>query len=141
MIASPKAFLTSIFEAAVAAADPLRTIERHLPAKPVGRTIVVGFGKGAAQMAQAFETVWDGDYEGVVVTRYGYAAPCKRIEVLEASHPVPDENGLAAAKRLAALLSDLTADDLVLALVCGGGSALLPAPAGDLTLARRDRRQ
>ena len=135
MIASPKAFLTSIFEAAVAAADPLRTIERHLPAKPVGRTIVVGFGKGAAQMAQAFETVWDGDYEGIVVTRYGYAAPCKRIEVLEASHPVPDANGLAAGKRLAALLSDLTADDLVLALVCGGGSALLPAPAGDLTLA------
>ncbi len=87
-------------------------------------------------MAQAFETVWDGDYEGVVVTRYGYAAPCKRIEVLEASHPVPDANGLAAAKRLAALLSGLTADDLVLALVCGGGSALLPAPAGDLTLAR-----
>jgi len=131
----PKTFLTSIFDAAVAAADPLRTIEKHLPPKPKGRTIVIGCGKGAAQMAQAFEQVWDAPYEGVVVTRYGYAAPCKTIEVLEASHPVPDQAGLKAAKRLAGLVSGLTADDLVIALVCGGGSALLPAPAGDLTLA------
>jgi hydroxypyruvate reductase len=130
-----KHFLTSIFEAAVAAADPEKTIRRHLPTKPKGRTVVVGFGKGAAQMAQAFETVWDGPFEGVVVTRYGYGAPCNKIEVLEASHPVPDENGLYAAQRLMDMVTGLTADDLVIALVCGGGSALLPAPAGVLTLA------
>lgn len=131
----PKVFLTSVFEAAVAAADPERTIRDHLPPKPKGRTIVVGFGKGAAQMAQAFERVWDGPIEGLVVTRYGYAAPCERIEVLEASHPVPDEAGLKAARRLMNMVSGLTADDVVIALVCGGGSALLPAPAGKLTLA------
>jgi len=131
----PKTFLTSIFDAAVAAADPLRTIERHLPPKPKGRTVVIGCGKGAAQMAQAFEQVWDAPFEGVVVTRYGYAAPTKTIKVLEASHPVPDEAGLKAAKALTGLLSDLSKDDLVIALVCGGGSALLPAPAGNLTLA------
>ncbi|MBX3598050.1 MAG: glycerate kinase [Rhizobiaceae bacterium] len=130
-----KAFLTSIFDAAVAAADPEKVIARFLPEKPKGRTIVVGFGKGAAQMAQAFEKVWDGPFEGVVVTRYGYAAPCKTIKVLEAAHPVPDENGLKAARRLMDLVTGLTADDLVVALVCGGGSALLPAPAGELTLA------
>lgn len=135
MTLDPKTFLTSVFEAAVAAADPERTIARHLPPKPKGRTIVVGFGKGAAQMAQAFEKVWDGPIEGLVVTRYGYAAPCERLEVVEASHPVPDEAGLKAARRLMDLVSGLSADDLVVALVCGGGSALLPAPAGQLTLA------
>ena len=91
---SPKAFLTSIFEAAVAAADPERTIRNHLPAKPKGRTIVVGAGKGSAQMAAAFEKAWDGPLEGLVVTRYGYAAPCERIEIIEAAHPVPDAAGL-----------------------------------------------
>jgi hydroxypyruvate reductase len=106
-----------------------------LPPKPKGRTVVIGCGKGAAQMAQAFEQVWDAPYEGVVVTRYGYAAPTKTIKVLEASHPVPDEAGLKAAKELTALVSGLSKDDLVIALVCGGGSALLPAPAGNLTLA------
>lgn len=135
MTLDPKAFLISIFNAAVAAADPLRTIEQHLPPKPKGRTIVVGFGKGAAQMAQAFETVWDGPYEGLIVTRYGYGAPTKTLEVVEASHPVPDENGLKAGARLLELVSDLSKDDLVIALVCGGGSALLPSPAGTLTLA------
>ncbi|MGE0282551.1 MAG: glycerate kinase [Rhizobiaceae bacterium] len=135
MALDPKTFLTSIFDAAVAAADPLRTIEKHLPPKPKGRTVVIGCGKGAAQMAQAFEQVWGAPYEGVVVTRYGYAAPTKTIKVLEASHPVPDEAGLKAAKELTALVSGLSKDDLVIALVCGGGSALLPAPAGNLTLA------
>lgn len=134
MQAETKKFLTSIFDAAVAAADPEKTIAKYLPEKPKGRTIVVGFGKGAAQMAQAFEKLWDGPFEGVVVTRYGYAAPCKTIEVLEASHPVPDENGAKASRRLLDLVSGLTKDDLVVALVCGGGSALLPAPAGNLTL-------
>lgn len=130
-----KTFLTSIFEAAVAAADPNLTITRHLPPKPRGRTIVLGFGKGAAQMAQAFEKVWDGPYEGLIVTRYGYGAPTQRLEVVEASHPVPDEAGLKAGKRMLELVSGSSADDLVIALVCGGGSALLPAPAGNLTLA------
>ncbi|MDQ2705075.1 MAG: glycerate kinase, partial [Pseudomonadota bacterium] len=135
MSPDPKVFLTSIYEAAVAAADPERTIRAHLPAKPKGRTIVVGAGKGAAQMAAAFEKAWDGPIEGLVVTRYGYAATCERIEIIEAAHPVPDEAGLAASKRLLEKVSGLTADDLVVALISGGGSALLPSPAPGLTLA------
>ncbi|CAI2933191.1 glycerate kinase type-2 family protein [Aminobacter niigataensis] len=131
----PKQFLTSIFEAAVAAADAELTIRRHLPEKPKGRTIVIGAGKGSAQMAAAFEKAWDGPLEGVVVTRYGFAAPCKRIKIIEASHPVPDANGLEAAKLLLETVSGLSEDDLVVALVSGGGSALLPSPAGSLTLA------
>lgn len=131
----PRHFLTSVFEAAVAAADPELTIRRHLPEKPKGRTIVIGAGKGSAQMAAAFEKAWDGPLEGVVVTRYGFAAPCERIRIIEASHPVPDANGLEAAKLLLATVSGLTEDDLVVALVSGGGSALLPSPAGTLTLA------
>ena len=134
-IADPRAFLESLFHAAVAAADPEKVLAANLPEKPKGRTVVIGAGKGAAQMARAFERLWDGPLEGVVVTRYGYGAPCERIEVLEAAHPVPDENGLAASARLSAAVSGLTQDDLVVALVCGGGSALLPSPAGDLTLA------
>ena len=129
-----KTFLVSLFEAAVAAADPEITIKDHLPERPKGRTIVVGAGKGAAQMAAAFEKAWDGPLEGTVVTRYGYAAPCARIEVIEAAHPVPDQAGLAAARRLMERVYGLTEDDLVVALICGGGSALLPAPAGELTL-------
>ncbi|WP_439502408.1 glycerate kinase type-2 family protein [Aminobacter ciceronei] len=131
----PKQLLTSVFEAAVAAADPELTIRRHLPAKPKGRTIVIGAGKGSAQMAAAFEKAWDGPLEGVVVTRYGFAAPCERIRIVEASHPVPDANGLEAAKLLLQTVSGLTEDDLVVALISGGGSALLPSPAGNLTLA------
>ncbi|MEJ6782225.1 glycerate kinase type-2 family protein [Aminobacter sp. Piv2-1] len=134
-ITDPKQFLTKIFEAAVAAADPELTIRRHLPARPKGRTIVIGAGKGSAQMAAAFEKAWDGPLEGVVVTRYGFAAPCERIRIVEASHPVPDANGLEAAKLLLETVSGLTEDDLVVALVSGGGSALLPSPAGGLTLA------
>lgn len=130
----PKPFLTSIFEAAVAAADPERTIREHLPKPPKGRTIVIGAGKGAAQMAAAFEKVWEGPLEGLVVTRYGYSAPTQRIEVIEAAHPVPDKAGLEAGQRLLRQVEGLSAEDLVMALVCGGGSALLPAPAGSLTL-------
>lgn len=131
----PKRFLTSIFDAAVAAADPELTIRSHLPDRPKGRTVVVGAGKGAAQMAAALEKAWDGPLEGVIVTRYGYAAPCQHIRVLEAAHPVPDEAGLTASKALLDAVSDLSVDDLVIALVCGGGSALLPAPPPGLTLA------
>lgn len=131
----PKPFLASIFEAAVAAADPERTIRDRLPERPKGRTVVIGAGKGAAQMAAAFEKVWDGPVEGLVVTRYGYGAATGRIEVIEAAHPVPDDAGLEAGQRLLRLVEGLNEDDLVVALVCGGGSALLPAPAGSLTLA------
>jgi glycerate 2-kinase len=128
VVGDPKNFLTTLFEAAVEAANPEKVIGRFLPAAPKGRTIVVGAGKGVAQLARAFEAVWPGPIEGTVVTRYGYGTPCSRIEVLEASHPVPDLNGLAASARLFTSVRDLTADDLVVALVCGGGSALLPAP-------------
>ncbi|WP_274630180.1 glycerate kinase type-2 family protein [Arvimicrobium flavum] len=131
----PRTFLTSIFDAAVAAADPEKVVRNFLPEKPKGRTVVVGAGKGAAQLARAFERAWDGPIEGVVVTRYGYAVPCERIRVLEAAHPVPDEAGLAAARALLDQVSGLTKDDLVVALVCGGGSALLPSPPEGLTLA------
>ncbi|TGQ65473.1 MAG: glycerate kinase [Mesorhizobium sp.] len=134
-VRDPKALLISIFDAAVAAADPERTIRDHLPAKPKGRTIVIGAGKGSAQMAAAFEKAWDGPIEGLVVTRYGYGAKCDRIEIIEAAHPVPDAAGLEASRRLLAKVQGLTADDLVVALVSGGGSALLPSPAAGLTLA------
>jgi glycerate 2-kinase len=130
----PRSFLTALFRAAVKAADPTRTMPAFLPKPPKGRTIVIGCGKGAAQMAQAFERVWPGPVEGAVVTRYGFGAKCDRIEVMESSHPVPDAAGLKASKRLMNLVNGLTADDLVVALICGGGSALLPAPAGALTL-------
>ncbi|MGX7876334.1 glycerate kinase type-2 family protein [Mesorhizobium sp. ORM6] len=134
-VLDPKSFLISIFDAAVAAADPERTIRDHLPARPKGRTIVIGAGKGSAQMAAAFEKAWDGPIEGLVVTRYGYGAKCERIEIIEAAHPVPDAAGLEASRRLLEKVQGLTADDLVVALISGGGSALLPSPAGGLTLA------
>lgn len=135
ILAEDKALLTALFEAAVAAADPEKVISGFLPPKPKGRTIVVGAGKGAAQLARAFERAWDSPLEGAVVTRYGYAVPCQRIRVLEAAHPVPDEAGLAAARELMRAVEGLSEDDLVVALICGGGSALLPAPASGLTLA------
>ena len=129
------ALLTSMFDAAIEAADPLASLKAHLPEKPKGRTVVIGAGKGAAQMAAAFEQLWDGPLSGVIVTRYGYAAPCQHVKVLEASHPVPDEAGLAASAALFDAVRDLSADDLVVALVCGGGSSLLPSPPEGLTLA------
>ena len=134
MALDPRRFLIDIFDAAVVAAQPELTIRRWLPQKPVGRTVVIGAGKGSAQMARAFERAWDGPLEGLVVTRYGYATACERIEVVEAAHPVPDKAGLEAARRLLAAVNGLTADDLVVALISGGGSALLPLPAPGLTL-------
>lgn len=131
----PRAFLRSLLDAVVAAALPDSSVAASLPERPKGRTIVVGAGKGAAQLAQAFEAHWQGPLEGVVVTRYGYAAPCERIEVLEAAHPEPDEAGLLAARRLLDTVEGLSEDDLVVALVCGGGSALLPCPPEGLSLA------
>jgi glycerate 2-kinase len=131
----PKQFFTALFEAAVAAADPERVIAAHLPPKPKGRTVVIGAGKGSAQMARAFEKASDGPLEGVAVTRYGYGVPCERIEVIEAAHPVPDAAGLEGAKRLFTAVSGLTEEDLVVALISGGGSALLPSPPDGMTLA------
>ena len=131
---SAREFLTRLFDAAVRAADPLEAMRSHLPAKPEGRTVVIGAGKGAAQMAAAFEELWGEPVEGVIVTRYGYACETKSIRVMEASHPVPDAAGREAAEALIEAVSGLTDKDLVVALVCGGGSALLPAPPDGLTL-------
>lgn len=135
MLDDAKPFLTSLFRKAVEAADPERAILPFLPKKPKGRTVVVGAGKGAAQLAAALEKHWDAPLEGVVVTRYGYACPTSRIRVFEAAHPVPDEKGIEGAKLLFEALEGLTADDLVIALISGGGSALLPSPPAGLTLA------
>ncbi|MGE3244872.1 MAG: glycerate kinase [Beijerinckiaceae bacterium] len=128
-------FLESLFRAAISAADPAFVLPGHLPPPPKGRTLVVGAGKAAASMAQALERNWNGPLEGLVITRYGHAAPCERIEVVEAAHPVPDAAGLAAARRILDMVADLGADDLVICLISGGGSALLTLPAPGLTLA------
>lgn len=133
-IPATRSFLTSLFVEAVRAADPATGISAHLPEKPKGRTVVVGAGKGAAQMARALEALWDGTLEGVVVTRYGYGCETRNIKIIEASHPVPDAAGLIASQSLLAAVGDLTQDDLVIALICGGGSALLPAPPAGMTL-------
>lgn len=134
-----RAFLKTLFTAAVEAADPAHCLKPYLPVAPKGKTIVIGAGKGAAQMAQAFENLWieagNPPPQGVVVTRYGYGAKCQFVEVLEAAHPVPDEAGLHATAKLKGALENLNEDDLVVALICGGGSALLPAPPEGLTLA------
>lgn len=130
-----QAFLTQLFDAAVTAADARAALAPHLPERPEGRMIVIGAGKGAAQLAAAFEDLWDGPLEGVVVTRYGYACPTKSIRVMEASHPVPDAAGMAATQALFEAVAGLGPDDLVVALVCGGGSALLPCPPEGMTLA------
>ncbi len=129
-----RAFLEDLFRAAVAAADPKLCIKDHLPEKPTGRTVVIGAGKASAAMAAAVETHWDGPLEGLVITRYGHGVPCEHVEIVEASHPVPDAAGQAAAVRIVELVSDLSEDDLVLCLISGGGSALMSAPAEGLTL-------
>ncbi len=131
----PKAFLRSLFDAAIAAAQPEKTLAALLPPPPKGRTIVIGAGKASAEMARALERHWAGPLGGLVVTRYGHSAPCEHIEILEASHPVPDAAGAEAARRIKALVSGLCADDLVIALISGGGSALLPMPFPGLDLA------
>ena len=137
-ISDPNKFLVSLFDAAVEAADPAKIISGFLPPAPKGRTIVIGGGKASSQMGKAFEDAWSKErgtpLEGVIVTRYGYATPCENFEVLEASHPVPDAAGLVGSKRLMEAVSGLTEDDLVVALISGGGSALLPAPPDGLTL-------
>lgn len=125
--------LEAIFRKAVAQAQPALAVSRHLPEPPRGRTIVIGAGKASAQMARAFEEAWTGEITGLVVTRYGYGESCERIEIVEAAHPVPDEAGLRAAARITEMVSGLSEDDLVVALISGGGSSLLPAPAPGLS--------
>ena len=131
---TPADLLRDMFDAAVAAAQPALCVPAHLPAPPKGRTIVVGAGKASAAMAQALETHWHGPLGGLVVTRYGHSVPCEHIDIVEAAHPVPDAAGVAAAQRIVDLVTGLTADDLVIALISGGGSSLLTLPAPDLTL-------
>ncbi|ACB35436.1 Hydroxypyruvate reductase [Leptothrix cholodnii SP-6] len=131
----PRSLLRHLFDAAIAAAQPALCGPRHLPAAPKGRLVVIGAGKASAAMARAVEQHWPGPLSGLVVTRYGYAVPCERIEIVEAAHPVPDAAGEAAAKRLLQLVQGLTADDLVLCLISGGGSSLLPLALPGLTLA------
>jgi glycerate 2-kinase len=128
-------FLRRLFDEAVAAADPAKCVPAFLPPPPTGRTIVVGAGKASAAMAKAVEANWEGPLSGLVITRDGHGAPCRRIEVVEAAHPVPDKRGRDAALRIGDLVEELTANDLVLCLISGGGSALLAAPAPGLTLA------
>jgi len=130
-----RALLRQLFDAAVAAAQPALCLPLHLPTPPKGRTIIIGAGKASAAMARALEDHWAGPLQGLVVTRYGYEVPCQRIEIVQAAHPVPDAAGLAATQRILQTVQGLTADDLVIALISGGGSSLLVAPGAGLTLA------
>ena len=129
-----RALLQRMFDAAIAAAQPALCIPAALPAAPKGRLIVIGAGKASAEMARAVERSWQGPLTGLVVTRYGYAVPCERIEIVEAAHPVPDAAGLHAARRMLDRVQGLSADDTVLCLISGGGSSLLPLPLDGITL-------
>ena len=132
---TPRELLRQMFDAAIAAAQPALCLPAHLPPRPAGRLLVIGAGKASAAMARAVEDNLDGPLDGLVVTRYGYGVPCERIEIVEAAHPVPDAAGIEAARRIREKVSGLSADDLVLCLISGGGSSLLAAPAPGLTLA------
>ena len=131
----PRCFLVSLFHAAVDAASAQIGVPPNLPPAPCGRTIVVGAGKAAAAMAKAVEDHWQGPLSGLVITRYGHGVPCRTIEVVEAGHPVPDEAGRTAAERMLRAVQGLTEDDLVLALISGGGSSLFSLPAPGISLA------
>lgn len=130
----PDALLRDMFDAAVAAADPRRCVPPHLPKPPSGRTLVLGAGKASAAMAKAVEDNWPGKISGLVVTRDGYGVSCRRIEIVEASHPVPDARGRDCARRILGHASGLNSDDLLLCLISGGASALLALPAPSITL-------
>jgi hydroxypyruvate reductase len=131
---APRTLLQAMFQAAIEAAQPSHCIPPHLPSAPKGRLIVIGAGKASAAMAQAVERHWPGPLSGLVVTRYGYAVPCERIEIVEASHPVPDAAGMEAARRMLGLVANLQADDTVLCLISGGGSSLLALPLEGISL-------
>ena len=128
MITDPKAFLLRLFEHSLAAVDPRRVLDRHWPARKLGRLIVLGAGKAAGAMAQAAEAFYGTDLEGIVVTRDGYGQPTQKIEIIEASHPLPDHRGVVAAERILALAKSARAGDLVVCLWSGGASALMVAP-------------
>ncbi len=130
----PRPLLRSLFDAAIAAAQPALCLPPHLPPRPKGRTIVIGAGKASAAMARALEDHWEGPLEGLVITRYGYEVPCQRIQIASAAHPVPDAAGQQATQRILEMVTGLTADDQVIALISGGGSSLLVAPGAGLTL-------
>jgi hydroxypyruvate reductase len=129
-----RALLLRMFEAAIGAAQPALCVPPALPAPPKGRLIVIGAGKASAEMARAVERNWPGPLSGLVVTRYGYAVPCERIEIVEAAHPVPDAAGMQAARRMLDRVQGLCADDMVLCLISGGGSSLLPLPLEGISL-------
>ncbi|MGF6115827.1 glycerate 2-kinase [Janthinobacterium lividum] len=131
---APRALLQAMFQATIEAAQPSHCIPPHLPPAPKGRLIVIGAGKASAAMAQAVERHWPGPLSGLVVTRYGYAVPCERIEIVEASHPVPDQAGMEAARRMLGLVANLQANDTVLCLISGGGSSLLALPLEGISL-------
>ncbi|MCK6374726.1 MAG: glycerate kinase [Zoogloea sp.] len=135
MSTSPRDLLTRMFTAAVNAAQPEHCLPRFLPKPPKkGRTIVIGAGKASAEMARVLERHWPGELSGLVVTRYGHAVPCERIQIVQAAHPVPDGAGRAAAGRMLDMGRQVTADDLVICLISGGGSALLPLPGDNMML-------
>ncbi|NBC88820.1 MAG: DUF4147 domain-containing protein [Alphaproteobacteria bacterium] len=134
----PAAFLRRLFDRAVAVADPMQSLAQYLPPRPKGRLLVIGAGKASARMAEAVEAVY-GPCEGLVITRYGYSRPSHGIEIVEAAHPVPDKSGLEATMRLRALVSNLTENDTVLALISGGASSLLVQPAGTMTLTEKQQ--
>src|ERR1700730_14893092 len=134
-----RTLLMSLFRAAVQTADPMRIVPAHLPAVPRGRTLVIGAGKASAQMARAVESSWKHALQGLVVTRYGYKVPTEQIEIVEAAHPVPDQAGHDAAVRMLRLVRGLSPDDLVLCLISGGGSSLLPLPVAGLTLSDKQQ--
>jgi hydroxypyruvate reductase len=135
MAVEPRVFLRQLLDAAVSAALPDQVIGPHLPARPEGRTIVLGAGKAAASMAAALEQHWQGPLEGLVVTRYGHAVPTRYVEVVEAAHPVPDASGVVAAQRVLQLALSAGPQDLVICLFSGGASALLALPAAGVSLA------
>ncbi|MEY4730366.1 MAG: putative hydroxypyruvate reductase [Pseudomonadota bacterium] len=129
--------LLQSFQAALAAADPLKIVPAHLPAPPKGKTLIVGAGKAAASMAKAVEDNWPADkpLEGLVITRYGHSLPTKKIRVIEAGHPVPDESGEQAAKEIFNAVKSLGENDLLLALISGGGSSLMSLPVAGVSMA------
>ncbi len=136
---APRDLLEKMFQAAINAAQPALCLPPHLPPPPKGRLVVLGAGKASAAMARAAEDHWPGDISGLVITRHGYEVACARIEIVRASHPVPDDSGMQAAQRMLELAQGLTADDLALCLISGGGSALMPLPMAGMTLAEKQR--
>lgn len=134
MTTAPQALLRDLFASAIDAAHPRQVLADHLPADRSGRAIVIGAGKAAAAMAEAIEKAWQGEISGLVVTRYEHGADCRKIEVVEAAHPVPDDAGERVARRVLEMVSGLSESDRVIFLLSGGGSSLLALPAEGISL-------